>query len=211
MYRDRLVSVLVTIGPQAQQRPKWLRAPAPVGQNYRELKQLIADLNLHTVCESAACPNVGECWNRRTATFMILGQRLHAPLRLLRGAKRRTAASRLRRTAPRRRSHRRHGTALRRDHQRQSRRPQGRRRRALQADHRSHSRAHSGLQSGSPGAGFSGQPRGHGNRDERAARRAQSQHRNGAAALPAGAAGRALRTLARHASARQSAAPRRRR
>ena len=63
----------MTIGPQAPERPKWLRAPAPVGQNYRELKELIADLNLHTVCESAACPNVGECWNRRTATFMILG------------------------------------------------------------------------------------------------------------------------------------------
>ena len=65
--------VLLTIGPSAPERPKWLRAPAPVGQNYRELKNLIADLNLHTVCESAACPNVGECWNHRTATFMILG------------------------------------------------------------------------------------------------------------------------------------------
>ena len=52
---------------------QWLRAPAPVGENYRELKQLVTDLKLHTVCESAACPNVGECWNRRTATFMILG------------------------------------------------------------------------------------------------------------------------------------------
>jgi lipoic acid synthetase len=50
-----------------------LRAPAPVGENYRELKELVSDLKLHTVCESAACPNVGECWNRRTATFMILG------------------------------------------------------------------------------------------------------------------------------------------
>ena len=56
-----------------QQRPDWLRAPAPVGANYRELKSLIDRLQLHTVCESAACPNVGECWNRRTATFMILG------------------------------------------------------------------------------------------------------------------------------------------
>src|ERR1700761_1089097 len=65
--------VLVTLGPQAPERPGWLRAPAPVGQNYRELKSLITDLKLHTVCESAACPNVGECWNHRTATFMILG------------------------------------------------------------------------------------------------------------------------------------------
>jgi lipoyl synthase len=64
--------VLVTISSQPE-RPKWLRAPAPVGENYRELKDLVTRLKLHTVCESAACPNVGECWNRRTATFMILG------------------------------------------------------------------------------------------------------------------------------------------
>jgi lipoic acid synthetase len=44
-----------------------------VGANYHELKELIGRLRLHTVCESAACPNVGECWNQRTATFMILG------------------------------------------------------------------------------------------------------------------------------------------
>ena len=54
-------------------RPGWLRAPAPAGDNYHQLKRLVTDLNLHTVCESAACPNVGECWNRGTATFMILG------------------------------------------------------------------------------------------------------------------------------------------
>jgi lipoic acid synthetase len=62
--------VLVSIAPQ---RPYWLRAPAPVGENYRDLKSLIERLRLHTVCESAACPNVGECWNHRTATFMMLG------------------------------------------------------------------------------------------------------------------------------------------
>jgi lipoic acid synthetase len=67
-----LKSVLVTISSRPE-RPKWLRAPAPVGENYRELKDLVTRLKLHTVCESAACPNVGECWNRRTATFMILG------------------------------------------------------------------------------------------------------------------------------------------
>ncbi|MCU1330472.1 MAG: lipoic acid synthetase [Bryobacterales bacterium] len=64
---------LVSIGGQAPARPGWLKAPAPVGDNYRDLKKLITDLKLHTVCESAACPNIGECWNRRTATFMILG------------------------------------------------------------------------------------------------------------------------------------------
>ena len=64
--------VLVSIAPKVE-RPVWLRARAPVGQNYRQLKQLVDELRLHTVCESAACPNVGDCWNRRTATFMILG------------------------------------------------------------------------------------------------------------------------------------------
>ena len=64
--------VLVSINPKLE-RPVWLRAPAPTGDNYRELKRLVGELKLHTVCESAACPNVGECWNRRTATFMILG------------------------------------------------------------------------------------------------------------------------------------------
>ena len=62
--------VFETGGPP---RPQWLRAPAPGGENYRDLKELIGRLRLHTVCESAACPNMGECWNLRTATFMILG------------------------------------------------------------------------------------------------------------------------------------------
>lgn len=65
--------MLVSIDPHPPARPAWLRAPAPAGENYRELKRLVETLRLHTVCESAACPNVGECWNRRTATFMILG------------------------------------------------------------------------------------------------------------------------------------------
>jgi lipoic acid synthetase len=65
--------VLVPLNSVAPKRPDWLRAPAPVGDNYRELKSLVERLRLHTVCESAACPNVGECWNHRTATFMILG------------------------------------------------------------------------------------------------------------------------------------------
>jgi lipoic acid synthetase len=68
--------VLVSIEQKSEPktpRPAWLRAPAPVGGNYRELKRLVEELKLHTVCESAACPNIGDCWNRLTATFMILG------------------------------------------------------------------------------------------------------------------------------------------
>jgi lipoic acid synthetase len=54
-------------------KPEWLKARAPVGENYHSLKRLARSLNLHTVCESAHCPNIGECWHHRTATFMMLG------------------------------------------------------------------------------------------------------------------------------------------
>jgi lipoic acid synthetase len=54
-------------------KPAWLKARAPMGENFHNLKKLARDLNLHTVCESAHCPNIGECWNQKTATFMMLG------------------------------------------------------------------------------------------------------------------------------------------
>ena len=54
-------------------KPDWLKARAPVGENYHDLKRLARSLNLHTVCESAHCPNIGECWHNKTATFMMLG------------------------------------------------------------------------------------------------------------------------------------------
>src|SRR5579871_6330127 len=56
-----------------QPKPEWLKARAPMGDNYHELKKLARTLDLHTVCESAHCPNIGECWNHGTATFMLLG------------------------------------------------------------------------------------------------------------------------------------------
>ena len=59
--------------PLRQPKPGWLRAKAPVGENFHDLKKLARGLGLHTVCESAQCPNIGECWNHRTATFMLLG------------------------------------------------------------------------------------------------------------------------------------------
>jgi lipoic acid synthetase len=55
------------------QRPPWIKARAPQGEGYERLRGLMRELDLHTVCEEARCPNVGECWNRGTATFMILG------------------------------------------------------------------------------------------------------------------------------------------
>src|SRR5438128_8703441 len=59
--------------PAAHSRPEWLRVKFFGGENYQELKRIMRTLDLHTVCESARCPNMGECWEHRTATFMILG------------------------------------------------------------------------------------------------------------------------------------------
>jgi len=53
--------------------PEWIKARIPSGENYFDLRALVHGLKLHTVCESASCPNIGECWNHRTATFMLLG------------------------------------------------------------------------------------------------------------------------------------------
>ena len=57
----------------ALRRPEWLKVRLGGGNNFSDVRELINDKNLHTVCESARCPNIGECWSRRTATFMILG------------------------------------------------------------------------------------------------------------------------------------------
>ena len=66
--------VQIEIAPRRPQpKPAWLKARAPMGDNYHELKKLARGLGLHTVCESAQCPNIGECWNHHTATFMLLG------------------------------------------------------------------------------------------------------------------------------------------
>ena len=54
-------------------KPKWLRVKLPTGENYREVRRLVDQHKLHTICESGSCPNMGECWGEGTATFMILG------------------------------------------------------------------------------------------------------------------------------------------
>jgi lipoic acid synthetase len=69
--------VLEVLGPEVrplrERKPPWLRVTAPGSARYRALSALIREEGLHTVCQEAACPNVGECWERGTATFMILG------------------------------------------------------------------------------------------------------------------------------------------
>jgi lipoic acid synthetase len=66
--------IQIDVAPRTRApKPSWLRAKAPMGENYHNLKKLARGLNLHTVCESAQCPNIGECWDHKTATFMLLG------------------------------------------------------------------------------------------------------------------------------------------
>jgi lipoic acid synthetase len=71
------MDVLTVLGPDVldlrARKPAWFKVPMPGSAKYRELNRLIKDENLHTVCSEAACPNIGECWTRGTATFMILG------------------------------------------------------------------------------------------------------------------------------------------
>jgi len=60
-------------GEKTLRRPDWLKVKVPSGPGYTEIKSLVNQHHLHTVCEEARCPNIAECWSRRTATFMILG------------------------------------------------------------------------------------------------------------------------------------------
>jgi lipoic acid synthetase len=66
--------VQIDLAPRVPVRkPEWLKARAPGGETFHALKKMARDLHLHTVCESAHCPNIGECWSQKAATFMMLG------------------------------------------------------------------------------------------------------------------------------------------
>ena len=69
----RVIPLAVATREPRAAKPDWLKVRAPGSPSYLRLKGLMRDLNLHTVCEEARCPNIGECWNHGTATFMILG------------------------------------------------------------------------------------------------------------------------------------------
>ncbi|HSZ66132.1 MAG TPA: lipoyl synthase, partial [Xanthobacteraceae bacterium] len=55
------------------QKPDWIRVKAPVSPGYNATRQIVKENGLHTVCEEAGCPNIGECWDKKHATFMIMG------------------------------------------------------------------------------------------------------------------------------------------
>src|SRR5881275_2320949 len=69
----RSLPVIQPESPRDGRKPPWLKVRAPGGPNYMRLKGRLREWNLHTVCEEAHCPNIGECWEEATATFMILG------------------------------------------------------------------------------------------------------------------------------------------
>ncbi|MEM6772516.1 MAG: lipoyl synthase, partial [Bacteroidota bacterium] len=58
---------------ERQRKPDWLRVKLPIGPDYKRVRALVDEYNLHTICQSGNCPNMGECWGAGTATFMILG------------------------------------------------------------------------------------------------------------------------------------------
>ncbi|MBM3412675.1 MAG: lipoyl synthase [Bacteroidetes bacterium] len=64
---------IISVTPPKRKKPDWLRVKLPIGENYKQVRQLVDQNKLHTICESGNCPNMGECWGEGTATFMILG------------------------------------------------------------------------------------------------------------------------------------------
>lgn len=69
----QLTRARLTVDSTPTRKPPWLKVKAPGGPNYVQIKQMMRELQLHTVCEEARCPNVGECWEHKAATFMVLG------------------------------------------------------------------------------------------------------------------------------------------
>lgn len=68
-----MIELSVVENSERIRKPKWLKVKLPTGENYRNVRQIVDDHKLHTICESGNCPNMGECWGEGTATFMILG------------------------------------------------------------------------------------------------------------------------------------------
>ena len=71
--RDRIKVDDISTTPRPQRRPDWIRVRAPMGENYERLQTLMRSKSLNTVCEEAMCPNIGDCWGRGTATFLMMG------------------------------------------------------------------------------------------------------------------------------------------
>ena len=67
-----MIEELNPVTVEKPRKPSWLRVKLPIGEEYRQVRQIVDTHKLHTICESGNCPNMGECWGEGTATFMIL-------------------------------------------------------------------------------------------------------------------------------------------
>ena len=181
-------------------------ARARCGERYERLRDLMRGLDLHTVCEEARCPNIGDCWNRGTATFMILGDvctracGFCAVKTGLPGASARPGGA-----APRGRRGGAHGAAPCRDHVGQPRRPARRRRGGLRGLHPRDPRPCARLRGRGPDPRLQGGLDRPGHRDRGPARHPEPQHGDGAAPLPRGAARGPLQPLPGAAAALEGA------
>ena len=182
---------------RGKQRPSWLKVRFRGGENFKALDRIMRTLELHTVCESARCPNMGECWEHRTATFMILGDICTRACGFCAVPSGKPAGSSGGgRAGARGRSRGADGIEVCGGHVGESRRSARRRRGDFRAHDRGNPRARAGLQSGSADSGFSRQLGRAREGDGRAAGRAESQYGNCAAAVSPRAQGRGLRTVA---------------
>ncbi len=138
-----------------RRHPEWIKVRAPVSPEYFRTRALLAELRLHSVCQEAACPNIGECFSHRTATFMLMGDvcTRNCPYCASRMARPARSIRTSRGVSPR--PPRGSGSAYRGDFGR-SRRPAGRRRRAFRRDRRAIKRTAAGGPGRSPGARFQG-------------------------------------------------------
>ena len=192
----------------ARRKPPWIRVKAPTSQGYHETRRLMRAKRLHTVCEEAACPNIGECWQQGHATVMILGDtctRACAFCNVKTGLPRAVDPEEPRAS---RRGALRSRPQAHRDHLGRSRRPAGRRRVPVRALHRGDPCELARDHDRDPDARLPAQGRGGREDRRRRSRRLQPQPRDRAAALSHRAAGRALLPLAAPARPGQGAGPR---
>ena len=186
-------------------KPDWIRVKAPVSAGYFATQKIVRDNGLHTVCEEAGCPNIGECWEKKHATFMIMGDTCTRACAFcnvktgLPGALDANEPSHVAEATAKLGLAHVVITSVDRDDLRR------RRRAAFCRDHPRHPRALPADHDRSADAGFPAQGRRAGDRRRGQARRVQPQSRNGAVALSHGAAGRALLPFAAAAAAGEGA------
>ena len=173
-------------------KPDWIRVKAPVSRGYAETRDIVKSHELVTVCEEAGCPNIGECWDKKHATFMIMGEICTRACAFCNVATGMPGPLDPRRAGERRQGGRQDGALPRRHHLGRPRRSRRRRRAAFRRRHPRDPRGDAGDHDRDPDAGLPAQGRRAGDRGRGQARRLQPQSRDGAVELPDRAARRPL-------------------